>query len=376
MRNLTIVLSILFVLPLISSSQEIIENSEKPLSKSAGRIVQLEEVQRITDESGDFFFKHPGKFQVAPNGDFFITDADQLLQFDEQGKFIRNFFKKGQGPDELISLTNYQLTTEGIILHCDSPSKILEVDYEGRLKKNIPLHQSKRRQSFNFHYNGQFYFSFVNWEKMDTFEGVVSLPYVLISKDSSEETYTEHEEFPTKAVIASKGNIQAGFVPVDRLLVEPWQDRYLVISHTEEYLINLFDAESRKVIRSFRRKYPRIKATDQNDKRPDLRIIWDGEVFRAPKRRFLYDIEQIWGNGEFLWVLTSNMQEGKGYVVDVFNVNGRYIDMFFLNFPDEITENYIGFVQMCVSGSYLFAAVKDENDIYVIKKYRILKEKP
>lgn len=86
----------------------------------------------------------------------------------------------------------------------------------------------------------------------------------------------------------------------------------------------------------------------------------------------MYDIDQIWGNGEFLWILTSAMEEGKGYVVDVFDVSGTYVDMFFMNFPEEITKNYQDLVRSFVSGGYLYAAVKDENDIYVVKKYRIL----
>jgi len=82
MRSLAISFSILLVFPFFCSSQEIIENPEKPLSKNAGRVVRMEKVHEITDESGEFFFKHPGNFRVAPNGDFFISDADQLLQFD------------------------------------------------------------------------------------------------------------------------------------------------------------------------------------------------------------------------------------------------------------------------------------------------------
>ena len=372
MRSLAISFSILLVFPFFCSSQEIIENPEKPLSKNAGRVVRMEKVHEITDESGEFFFKHPGNFRVAPNGDFFISDADQLLQFDERGNFIRNLFKKGQGPGEMASMTNYQLTKEGVMIHCDSPSKILEYDYEGRLLKEIPLHQMKGHQSFKFYHSGKYYFTYIDWKKLDTFEGVVGLPYVLISIASGGETYKELNVFPTKSIIAVKGNIHAGAVPVDMFRVVPLQERYLVISHTEEYWINLFDAESNQIIRKFRRTYPRIKATDKNDKRPDLRIVWDGEVFRSPKRKYLYDVDQIWGNGECLWILTSTREEGKGYVVDVFDESGTYIDMFFMNFPEEITEDYFHFVNSYVSAGSIFSAVKDENDIYVIKKYRIL----
>jgi hypothetical protein len=371
LKRLTVIFSILLAFPLYLFSQEMIENPKKPLSKNAGRVVRLEEVHEITDESGEFYFKHPGNFRVAPNGDFFISDADQLLQFDERGHFIRNLFKKGQGPAEMTSMTDYQLTNEGVLIHCDSPSKIVKFDYDGKLINEIPLHQMKGHLSFLSYYDGQYYFTYIDWKKLDTFEGVVGLPYALISIASDGETYKELSIFRTKSVIAAKGNIHAGAVPVDMFRVVPWQERYLVISHTEEYGINLFDAESNQIVKKFRRKYPRIKATDKKDKRPDFRIIWDGEVFRSPKRKYLYDVEQIWGNGEFLWVLTSATEEGKGYVVDVFDVSCTYIDMFFFNFPEEMTKDYFHLVNSYVSGGYLYTAVKDENDTYTIKKYRI-----
>lgn len=372
MRSLAISFLILLAFPFFCSSQEIIENPEKPLNKNAGRIIRLEEVYTITDEGGEFFFKYPGNFRVAPNGDFFISDVDQLLQFDKDGKFIRNLFKKGQGPGEMNSMSNYQLTEEEVLIHCDRPSKILTFDYEGRLLKDFRLPQMKGHQWFKFYYGGQYYFTHIAWEKLDSFEGVISLPYVLITLNPGEEIYKELYVFPTKSIIAVKGNINVGAVPVDMFRVVPWQERYLVISHTEEYGIDLFDAESNQIVRKFRRKYPRIKATKKNDKRPDLRIIWDGEVFRSPKRKYLYDIDRIWANGEFLWVLTSAKEKDKGYMVDVFDVSGTYVDMFFIHFPEELAENYQDLARSFFSGGYLYAAVKEEDDIYVVKKYRII----
>ncbi|GAF92452.1 unnamed protein product, partial [marine sediment metagenome] len=241
----------------------------------------------------------------------------------------------------------------------------------GNLIEEIPIHPKKRLASFQFFNDGQYYFFHIGWRQLDTFEGVVGLPYDLVSLSADGDILTEHKTFPTKAVIASKGGIRGGFVPVDKQITAVWMSKYLVISHTGEYLLNLFDAESQKIIRMFKRKYPRIKATDKNDKRPDLRIDWDGIIFRSPKRRYLYDIEKLLINGNNLWVLTSKIKEGKGYVVDVFDINGVYTDMFYLKLPQEITKEYIGIVNMNLSGEFLYAAVKDDNDLYTIKKYRL-----
>jgi len=374
MKRQALFFTFIFISTSIILSQTIIENPEKPLSKNAGRIVRLEEIHRITDESGEYFFRGPGNFQVSPNGDFFIQDREQILQFDSKGNFIRNLYKKGQGPGEMTSITSYQLTKKEVIIHCDSPSKILRYDYDGNITKEIPIYQKKRFNTFEFYYDKRYYFFHIDWEQLDKFEGVIGLPYELLSLSNNGETLKELMTFPTKAVIAMKGGIRGGYVPVDRLIAKPWQEKYLIISHTEEYLLTLFDAESQQIVRKFKRNYPRIKATVENDKRPNLRINWDGETFQAPRRNYLYDIDQLWVNGEFLWVLTSTTEEGKGYAVDVFDIKGVYVDMFFLKLPKEATEDYSQFYRMGVSGEFFYTTEKDKDDNYVIKKYRILDE--
>lgn len=374
MKKYILFFSFLLIFNSVIYAQEIIENPEKPLSKNAGRIVQLKEIHRITDESGKYLFRRPYNIRVAPNGDLFIQDREQLLQFDSKDSYIRNLYKKGQGPGEMTSIKGYQLIEKEVIIHSDSPSKILKCDYEGNILKEIPIYQKKRFYTFEFYYDEKYYFLYIDWEQVDKLEGVVGFPYKLVSLSANGEILTEYMTFPTKSVLAVKGGIRGGWIPVDRLITIPWQERYMVISHTEEYLLTMFDAKSQQIVRMFKRKYPRIKATDKNDKRPNLSITLDRQKFQAPKRNYLYDIEQLWVNGEFLWVLTSTTEEGKGYMVDVFDINGVYTDMFFLKLPKKATDDYFGLFQMGVSGEFFFATEKDKNNNYVIKKYRILDE--
>jgi uncharacterized membrane protein len=90
-----LIFSFLFIFTSIIFSQEIIENPKRPTSENAGRVLNLEEVFCITDESGEFYFKYPRDLKIAPDGSMFIIDYEQLLQFDSNGNFIKNFFKKG-----------------------------------------------------------------------------------------------------------------------------------------------------------------------------------------------------------------------------------------------------------------------------------------
>ena len=65
MKTKVILFTLLLAFTLFLSSQEIIQNPDKPLSSKAGRILPVEEMFRITDESGEFFFTRPSNLQIA-----------------------------------------------------------------------------------------------------------------------------------------------------------------------------------------------------------------------------------------------------------------------------------------------------------------------
>ena len=94
---------VLGLLPAAVYSQKIVENPEKPIGKNAGRVLGLQEIWRITDEEGKFYFKRPADLRVAPDGSIFVVDEAELLKFSPHGEFVRNVFKPGQGPGELTS---------------------------------------------------------------------------------------------------------------------------------------------------------------------------------------------------------------------------------------------------------------------------------
>ena len=96
-------LAIMAVLGLGSliGAQNIIENPAKPLAKDGGRVLKLTEVWRITDDAGEFFFKYPQDLRIADDGSIFLREVGQFLRFSADGKFLKDIFRKGQGPGEM-----------------------------------------------------------------------------------------------------------------------------------------------------------------------------------------------------------------------------------------------------------------------------------
>ena len=131
MRKIVFLFFASFFFICVVFSQTVIENPEKPLSKNAGRVLKLKEVLRITDESGGYYFKgmYPRELKVAHDGSIFFRDEEQILKFSPVGEFIKNFFKKGQGPGE-ISGWNYPfaLCNDEIYVYDSIPRKIIHFD--------------------------------------------------------------------------------------------------------------------------------------------------------------------------------------------------------------------------------------------------------
>lgn len=80
------------------AGQKVFDNPAKPAAKNAGRTVALEEIVTVRDGGEEFYFEWPRNIQTAPDGTFFLISKNQLLQFDASGRFLRNYYKQGQGP--------------------------------------------------------------------------------------------------------------------------------------------------------------------------------------------------------------------------------------------------------------------------------------
>ena len=162
MKKHTIMMVLALLVVVNIDAQEIIENPEIPRNSKAGRVLKVEEILRITDESGEFYFRYPHTIKVAYDDSIFINDSQQLLRFDKNGHFIRNYFVKGQGPGELTSVNNYVLTEDAIIIYDGRPRRITWFNYDGELIKDFKIDLEVRLQDFLLFSNKIYYFSTIN----------------------------------------------------------------------------------------------------------------------------------------------------------------------------------------------------------------------
>jgi len=152
-----------------------------------------------------------------------------------------------------------------------------------------------------------------------------------------------------------------GWSGLGRLTSIPYKNKFLFIANTEEYLVKLYDIESHKILRSFKRKYKRVKPP--KDYRWGGIYSRDGKRLGPPPPKFINDISALYIVNDKLWVQTSTRDEAKGYLIDVFEFDGRFVDSFYLKTNGRIISSH---------GDSIFIRESDENELVTVVKYRIV----
>lgn len=234
----------IFCLSLLNFTQKIIENPKKPLSKNSGRLVKLIEMMKIYDVGEKFYFEFPRNLKVALDGSIFIQDRGQFLQFDSNGRFVHNLFKTGQGPGEMQSMGNYFFNGENIIVHERRTKKILWFNSHGKFIKEFRIQEKTSLSRFLLFRNGKYYF-LSSERPMVKKTSVVDIHQKLICVAGEGKDIKEMTAFPTNGYIAVGKQGARVFYDISSVIAVPYQKKFLFVSHTQEYLLKLYDIEKR-----------------------------------------------------------------------------------------------------------------------------------
>ncbi|MCK4646574.1 MAG: 6-bladed beta-propeller [Candidatus Aminicenantes bacterium] len=338
-------------------TQEIIENTEKPLSKNASRVLRLKEVMRIKDEPGKFYFRAPHDIKIAKNGSIFINDyrGNNFLNISHDGKFFKNLYKKGEGPGEIRDYFKYALSQNEIYIYDFIKRKIICIEQEGSLINEFKTYTEK--------YN-RFKGIFGDWlvlmkkvlpakrDKVQMYQDKNTI--VLLSKDGKKNK--ESHVFLNKTFyIANRGIVP--WDPFVSVLAE--NSGCLYVSCSREYMIHMLDLNRGKVMRSFKRKYKRVRYEMSQDEDKFMKRV------NAPRKKYERDINRLHLFNGLLWVETSTKDEKKGIMIDVFNNKGQFLDNFYLALDGDL---------ISVQDNFIFVKELDEEGNIVVKKYIIEEE--
>jgi len=356
----TATFSLILFLFLHLPGQSTIENPERPLNPKSGRKVEFKEVLRINDMGDPYYFRYPRNLRVDPNGSIFVQDDKQLLRFSPEGKFIRNYIKTGQGPGEINILDNFFILEDAFFMSSYMPSKIIWTDYEGSLLKEIHLRTLKHTSRYFHYYKNRYYFSYLEMGSAKKKREFVDLPLHFLCVSSDGKNIKKLLSFSTKQYVIGRSDIGVGLAELVAVMIAPYKGRYVYISHTEDYLVKLYDLESNNWIRAFRRPYEKVKALKNQRKEFD------------PPRKYYNDIQRLLIYQDKLWVLTSTRNKDNGVLVDVYDFEGQYVDNFYIYLPGNIAPPTLTYRAMTIAGEFFYFIEKKEDGTFLLIKYGII----
>jgi len=333
---------------------QVIENPAKPMAQDAGRVLRLAEVWRITDETGEFYFKYPQDLKIAEDGSFYLADAEQFLKFSAEGKFHNNLFKKGQGPGEIEREFDYHVRDRDLFIQDMNSQRFWRANLDGKFQEQINLANKDYRGFLGVVPDGFLFLKTVRPPPSERTGKLMEIleTVVLVAPDGSERrdvvTFRPKDFLAPNAGMSWDPSIHA-LSPDEKLL-------YAV--HSRDYLIEVVDLASGATLRRIKRAYTKASHVER-EWEPDFR-----KKYGSPKIEFEPDIDDLCPAGDRLWVETSTEDKTKGRLIDVFDKDGRFIDSFYLG---------AGRTLMAVRERDLFCQEKRADETITIVKYRIEK---
>jgi hypothetical protein len=350
--------------------QTIIENSARPAAPNADRIVELKETLRITDEGGAFFFKYPFHIRIGPDGSIFVQEQEQLLKFDRAGKFVRNFFRKGQGPGEVTFIGDFIPAEHALTVQSITPPKMIWYGDDGAMIKEISLQSPIQR----FVLIGRESSGFVFRSQGNPFEGFkgtdpafVDVAIQILAWKEGTSGLDVRGSFPVEMYVIKASGGGGGMITLADMMTASAGGNRLALTHTQDYLIKIFDLEKKAVVRLFRRPYERIKF--EPPKAGGMMI--DGKTYTHAPRKFSSDIEALFAVDDRLWVVTSQRDKDGNPLIDVFDYDGRYLDRFYLRRPATGAAFSLNARDGAISGGFLYILERDADDMPSVVKYEI-----
>ncbi len=330
----------------------ILRSSEKPESENAIRVIELKQDFRITAGAGIYYFKNPGPLRIAGDGSFFVCDEDQLLHFAQDGKFVKNIYRKGQGPGEINGGFDFFLKNEEIYVFRRGSSSFFKMNFQGDYLGEVDVPRKLHTAFLGLKKDALIVLDYV-WPSTPGIAGkFIEILHSVKLLNARNQTEEEIFAFTQRAYVAGKATKYFG----DSIEILSEDGKHLYGFHGQDYLIEVLDIDHREIVKRISRKMDHVRYIEGERER-EMRLL-----ARWPKLEFKSDISNIFIDSNGLWVRTSISDPIKGDRFDAFDFEGRFSHSFFIG-P--------GRVLMNVKNGSVFVLEKDSEENLQIVKYRI-----
>ncbi len=337
------------------TAEQLIENPEHPTNPKAGRCLRPKEVFRLADKGDEYYFRYIADVKIAPDKSLFILDSQQLLQFSKEGGYLRNYYKKGQGPGELSQAIGFDFAHGQLVVYSFPPQKAVWFDLQGRLVRDVSLSRSGGHLWFYFFQNGAYWFVRDDIPSLTGRTEPVFVQQAVVAVSENGERAENITSYSNKGFA-----VGSRYAYQDSYGVR-YKNRYFIFSNSREYMLHIFDCDTRRASRNVTRKYHRVKRPDNI---PQTEIVGvDGKKYRMPGADYLADIQGLFEHKDMIWVMTSTTDAERGTLFDVFNLEGAYVDAYWIKWPGSL---------ISISDDIIFLRERADDGTIAVVGYQII----
>jgi len=334
-----VLLAIVFLLDPAASSAEdkivvkkengltVVYNPRNPVPPPGSpKSLTLQPDLTIGDQSGDenYTFSQLRSIQVDDQENIFALDMKEIKikVFDKNGKFVRSFGKKGQGPGEIGMPIRMEMTPSGnLVLYDMGNNKFIHFSLDGTCQKEIPTGKYWALIRFKFDSKGCLYADTRTYE-----ETRMSSELKKFSPD--------FKPLLTVTTFAEERNPRIITPFSTSFAMQRRQDDTLIWMNTTKYEFTIVDGEG-KPVKKIIRDWAPVKITDAIKERMTKEDLGDrglspGYKYEVPSHFppvYYFAID----DQDRMYVCTYAYEEKDGDYwpyFDVFDAEGRYITKF------------------------------------------------
>jgi hypothetical protein len=366
-----LVLSVFATAP--APGQTRIDNPKRPLAKTAGRIVELDEVLRIRDDGKTTIFRGPWNLTLGGDGSLYFLDfaeGPRLYRYGPDGTFIFKTLKDGQGPGECHHPSGLLVTRDALRVLAWVPPKIMDLGFDGRYLREVKVDEDTHGLWFLAFTEGKIYGIRNEVFSSPAFLGggggaaAYAIPNSVCEISPDFRQWKKVYEVPVRMAVKRGRSIRLDMIDA------AVHGSTMYILHSAEYQVVQLDLHTGRAERLITRAYDRVKggAAGEPDTDPESR-----GVENLSSDPYVFDITEIDAVGDRLWVFTSHVKpDGNDQQVDVFDAAGLFIDSFFLRFPAGPRNHRSACrKRLLTDDGYLFVPEQEEDGLVTIGKYKI-----
>jgi len=354
-----------------------INNPTFPKNPPIGYYLKTE--MEIGDEKDEnYLFVSPTMIRVDESENIYVLDFRfcHIKKFNKEGKFLKAIGRKGEGPGELIFPINFIVRDKLIHILDTDNLKISKYHTDGTFDADLKLKEF--RPGNVFFKSKDFYFMVYSF-----YDKMRNQKQKIIKYDLEGNIIKKSKDFLVTTVKIKKKKrwILSGSTPFDPSCYFTFDlNENIYYGFSDKYEIIVFDYgfNKKKVIR---KKITEFVKVTESDKEKFLNYLKEREkkknrpytlgALNLPKYQPVF--KNIWIDGRNN-ILVRTPSNDKKVHIDLFNNKGIYLKKLIINeYPNGDSLRYV-FHRPEFNNGYIYSIVKDKNDLYLLKKYSLIKK--